>query len=238
MIDTSLLEIYLSDYIDMVGQEYDLNKKSQEDLTTLYESLIAGSLAIRSLSHSLESNSRDFSKVIPVIKIIIEWLRKTDFYSCPASTKYHGACPCGLLVHSLRVYNHAMELTKIKHFNEVNKGSATLMSLCHDWCKIDRYETYFKNVKNPLTHVWEEQPAYRCKENSIGLGHGPQSLVMITQLCNTKETYLSFDEMAAIRWHMYTYDVTSYDINDLNKCSSIPLVMLIQFSDQMAASEE
>ena len=72
----------------------------------------------------------------------------------------------------------------------------------------------------------------------MGLGHGPQSLVILSQFCNTKYTLLNFDEMAAIRWHMYTYDVTSYDVDDLNKCStSIPLVMLTQFSDQLAARE-
>ena len=62
--------------------------------------------------------------------------------------------------------------------------------------------------------------------------------MMVSQFCTTKSTNLTFDEMAAIRWHMYTYDVTSYDVDDLNKCNNkIPLVLITQFADQMAAGE-
>ena len=36
---------------------------------------------------------------------MLDWLeRETDFFTAPSSTKYHGAHPGGLLVHSLNVY--------------------------------------------------------------------------------------------------------------------------------------
>ena len=34
----------------------------------------------------------------------LEWLSGTDFFTAPASTKFHGACECGLVMHSLNVY--------------------------------------------------------------------------------------------------------------------------------------
>lgn len=39
------------------------------------------------------------------IENLIEWLESTDFFTAPASTKYHGAYPGGLLQHSINVYN-------------------------------------------------------------------------------------------------------------------------------------
>lgn len=36
---------------------------------------------------------------------MLDWLeQETDFFTAPSSTKYHGAHPGGLLVHSLNVY--------------------------------------------------------------------------------------------------------------------------------------
>ena len=33
---------------------------------------------------------------------LLDWLSKTDFFTTPASTKYHCACPQGLVMHSIR----------------------------------------------------------------------------------------------------------------------------------------
>ena len=34
---------------------------------------------------------------------LLKWLESTDFFTAPASARYHGACPCGLVMHSLNV---------------------------------------------------------------------------------------------------------------------------------------
>lgn len=234
MINITDLNKNLDKYIAMVGDPQDLVNNHQEARVTLYESLLVGSIAIRAKERGVES----LDKVIPVISTILEWLRNNDFYTCPASTKYHEAFHGGLLLHSLKVYNKLTELHQLKSFSKVNMGSATLVALTHDWCKIGKYEPYFRNEKNQKTGLWEEKLAYKHSDKYLGLGHGPQSLMMVSQFCCTKYTNLSFDEMAAIRWHMYTYDVTSYDISDLNNCNNkIPLVTMIQFADQMAAGD-
>lgn len=235
MINLDSLPKNLDKYMAMVGQELDLINNHQDARITLYESLLAGSLALRAKERCEEFDS---SKVIPVITAILTWLRERDFYTAPASTKYHDSFHGGLLLHSLKVYNKMIELHGIKSFSKVKLGSATLVALTHDWCKLGRYESYIKNEKDPVTGQWNEKLAYRVSDKSLGLGHGPQSLMMISQFCTTKLTNLDFDEMAAIRWHMYTYDVTYYDVNDLNHCQhKIPLVCLIQFADQLAAGD-
>ncbi len=35
---------------------------------------------------------------------LLDWLCTTDFFTAPASTRFHGACECGLVMHSLNVY--------------------------------------------------------------------------------------------------------------------------------------
>ena len=44
---------------------------------------------------------------------LLDWLETTDFYTAPASGRYHCACPEGLVMHSLNVYDVLME----KHFD-------------------------------------------------------------------------------------------------------------------------
>ena len=38
---------------------------------------------------------------------LLAWLDTTDFFRAPASTRFHGACESGLVMHSLNVY-HAL----------------------------------------------------------------------------------------------------------------------------------
>ena len=41
----------------------------------------------------------------PGAQQLLDWLATTDFYTAPASTRFHGACECGLVMHSINVYN-------------------------------------------------------------------------------------------------------------------------------------
>ena len=36
---------------------------------------------------------------------LLDWLCGTDFFVAPASTRFHGAGECGLVMHSLNVYH-------------------------------------------------------------------------------------------------------------------------------------
>ena len=44
---------------------------------------------------------------------LLEWLQKTDFFTAPASTKFHGACEQGLVMHSISVFHTLVD----KHFD-------------------------------------------------------------------------------------------------------------------------
>ncbi len=134
-------------------------------------------------------------------KEFLEWLEKTDFFNAPASTKFHCACPEGLLQHSLNVYKVLTE----KHFDSKvdNLESFTICGLLHDLCKAQFYKTSTKNVKNNETGVWEQVPYYTV-EDAFPYGHGEKSVFLIERFMRLKTT-----EAMAIRWHMGGFDDTA-----------------------------
>lgn len=217
----------------------DLESMTSEERINQYEQLLALALLKRAEMRDNTISRQDQSKIFPYIKHILEWLRKSDFYTAPASVKYHDNVCGGLLMHTLKAYNQLVSLRGVTKFKEVSDNqwwNAVFVILVHDWCKIGRYESYYKNVKNTNTGVWEQILSYKYKEDSIGrLGHGTQSLIMAMQLCNNKYTSLTFEEMAAIRWHMDNWDMSTYDADDLSRCNEkIPMVRMVQFADQLA----
>lgn len=79
-------------------------------------------------------------------KELLDWICKTDFFTAPASSKYHCACEEGLVMHSLSVYEVMME----KHFDEEtdSRESFAICALLHDLCKAQFYKISTRNVKN------------------------------------------------------------------------------------------
>lgn len=219
----------------------DLTTMNGETKVTYYEELLAKSLIMRANKRDPGISESNQEKIFPYIRHILSWLREGDFYTCPASTKYHDACYAGLLTHTLLAYNQLVSLRSVKKFQQVAETqwwSAVFSVLVHDWCKIGRYETYYKNVKDE-NGEWNQVAAYKYREDGIGrLGHATQSLVVAMQLCNSKYLSLNFEEIAAIRWHMDNWDMTSYDAEDLQRCNNkIPMVRMVQFADQLAVTE-
>ncbi len=125
---------------------------------------------------------------------LLEWLEKTDFFTAPASSKYHCACECGLVMHSVSVYNTLMQ----KHFDDEtdNPESFAITALLHDLCKAQFYKVSSRNVKNEQTGQWEKVPYYAI-EDSFPYGHGEKSVFLIERFMRLK-----IDEAMAIRWHM------------------------------------
>lgn len=127
-------------------------------------------------------------------KELLEWMQKTDFFTAPASSKYHCACECGLVMHSVSVFKTLME----KHFDEEkdNAESFAIAALLHDLCKAQFYKVSTRNVKNEQTGQWEKQPFYAI-EDSFPYGHGEKSVFLIERFMRLK-----IEEAMAIRWHM------------------------------------
>ena len=98
--------------------------------------------------HSKEEMIMAFRAILRSVKRqgiedLLAWLEATDFYTAPASTKYHGAHECGLLEHSLAVYENLL-----KRAVGYDLDSIAIVGLLHDVCKADFYTKYTKNQKD------------------------------------------------------------------------------------------
>lgn len=127
----------------------------------------------------------------------LSWLCGTDFFTAPASTKFHCACENGLVMHSINVYKVLRE----KYFDQGdNEESFALCGLLHDVCKAQFYKVSTRNVKNEQTGQWEKKPFYMV-EDAFPYGHGEKSVFLIERFVRLKPV-----EAVAIRWHMGGFD--------------------------------
>ena len=126
---------------------------------------------------------------------------KSDFFTAPASTRYHGAHPGGLCEHSLNVYHCLRDYLARPRVQElygveVSQESIAIAALLHDVCKTDFYAVSTRNVKNEQTGQWEKKPYYTIDEK-LPYGHGEKSVYIISGFMR-----LTRPEAMAIRWHM------------------------------------
>lgn len=216
--------------IDDVVDFSAVSRNSPQLLKDIYIQLLYGVLRLR--AYQAIGNA---DKGEAIADRILTWLETTDFFTAPASTRYHESAPCGLVFHSLKVYNEATTLQTIPAFASCNVCNWALAALVHDWCKIGLYESYTRNVKNETTGQWEKVPSFKIAEvkRNNTLGHGTASMFMISQFIR-----LSLEEALAIRWHMGTWNVCDGEFNDLQDSNeNYPLVHMIQFADQLAITK-
>lgn len=156
-------------------------------------------------------------------------IKQTDFFSSPASIKYHGSFAGGLLAHSLEVYYQIRKLSPIYGYcrNESEIESATLVSLFHDVCKINSYVTSVRNVKNSSGN-WESVPCYIYSDKKDFGAHGAESIYILTQ-----HLLLTRDETVAIYHHMGAWDASKYD-NPSQAYESTKLAWLLHVADEAA----
>lgn len=126
---------------------------------------------------------------------------KSDFFTAPASTRFHGAYEGGLLRHSLNVYECLLaylerERVKEQYKITVSEETAAIVALLHDVCKVNFYTVQMRNSKNEQTGQWEKIPYYTVND-TLPYGHGEKSVYMISGFMR-----LSRAEAMAIRWHM------------------------------------
>lgn len=140
----------------------------------------------------------------------LEWLNKTDFFTAPASTRYHLAEPGGLVAHSVHVYERLRSLYLAEKINDLKdcgdavaaglsdaeEETIAICGLLHDICKVNFYKAGTRNVKNETTGQWEKVPCYTI-EDQLPYGHGEKSVYIICGFMR-----LTREEAMAIRWHM------------------------------------
>ena len=124
----------------------------------------------------------------------------SDFFTSPASARFHGAYEGGLLEHSLNVYDclcDYLNRERAKGLYNMNFSDETIaiVSLLHDVCKINCYKPGFRNVKDE-TGTWQKVPAFEF-DDKMPYGHGEKSVYIINGYMR-----LSREEAFAIRYHM------------------------------------
>ena len=125
---------------------------------------------------------------------LIEFLNTSDFFTAPASTRFHGNFEGGLLEHSMKVYEIFDDKVK-KSGLEVPDATIKISALLHDICKTNFYKVDYRNAKNSRGE-WEKVPYYAVND-TIPYGHGEKSVMMLTEYIK-----LTNEEKYSIRWHM------------------------------------
>lgn len=131
---------------------------------------------------------------------LLEYLEKSDFFSAPASTRFHGSYPGGLVEHSLNVYDCLVSYLERPRVKELYKIEATaenlaIVSLLHDLCKVNTYKLGTRNVKDEKG-VWQQVASYEYNDK-LPYGHGEKSVYIISGYMK-----LTREEAFAIRYHM------------------------------------
>lgn len=162
---------------------------------------------------------------------LVAYLRQSDFYTAPASTRYHGAYPGGLLNHSINVYEILDKKIKgegmWQGLDSVPGDSIIIIGLLHDICKTNYYGTEMRNRK--VNGKWEQVPYYTVAD-TMPYGHGEKSVMMAEQF--TKLTQM---ERFAIRWHMGPYS-GERDWNTLSEAFKMYPICLATFEADMEAT--
>ena len=128
---------------------------------------------------------------------LIKYIRTTDFYTAPASTRFHSSYEGGLLQHSINVYEMLEAKSKTDTWKDIVKDKSTIIivSLLHDLCKANYYAIEMRNKKNEQGK-WEQVPFYTVDDQSP-YGHGEKSVMILMEFIK-----LTAEEKYAIRWHM------------------------------------
>lgn len=144
------------------------------------------------------------------IKELVAFLEKSDFFTAPASTRFHCSLPGGLALHSLNVYHMFEHKCKSEPFKSILgdmlEDSRKIITLLHDVCKTYMYEIDYRNKKiysdtgskrdEKGRFDWAAVEYYTINDR-VPYGHGEKSVMMI-------EEYIKLQpfERYAIRWHM------------------------------------
>jgi len=177
---------------------------------------------------------------------LLKWLEQTDFFTAPASTRFHGNFPCGLLEHSLKVYTRLSAFNDIlPYFDEdTNDSSIAIVALLHDLCKVNFYKKIFRNVKEYRDDgkLYDENGRFNWKsiigyevEDTWPMGHGEKSLEIVSRFID-----LTNEEKLAIRWHMGFSDNSfkggSYSVGTaMEMC---PLIIYLNAADSLASTQD
>lgn len=193
---------------------------------------------------NIERFEKEMSKIDrdsrPGIEKLMDYIRKSDMYTAPSSTRFHLSVRGGLLQHSLNVLN---VLRSLLHDNgdgtytylvcgedlgerfHISEESVIIIALLHDLCKT-RFYKEDERWRKDENGQWEKYNTYTIDDQSP-LGHGEKSALMIQQFMPLEPV-----ELYAIRWHMGFSDDNT---NTFSKAVDLyPIVWAVHCADMMA----
>ena len=135
---------------------------------------------------------------------LLKWLESSDFFTAPASSRFHLSEEGGLCRHSVNVYKRLLNNVHAEFGNDRQKyysdETLAICGLLHDICKVNYYKTEYRNQKDE-SGAWIKVPFYKVEEK-FPFGHGEKSVFLINQFIK-----LDVTEAIAINWHMGGFDM-------------------------------
>ena len=169
------------------------------------------------------------------IEDLMQWLEGTDFFTAPASTRFHGSYEGGLVEHSLAVYKRMVQFASYydqeaygaEKVHTWSEETLAIVALFHDFCKIGTYKIELRWRKDAQQR-WEQYPTYKKEEDFNFGGHGSKSLYLIQNFLR-----LEPQEAVTINCHMGQFDSTVYS-NPSPAFEQFPLAWLLHIADEAA----
>ena len=155
----------------------------------------------------------------------------TDFFTAPASTRFHNNFSGGLAQHCLNVYENFKSLLEIKGV-EMSEDSIIICALLHDLCKCNTYVVETRNRKNEQGQ-WEKYNIWATnKDVDIPLPHSSRSIAIIRKFIK-----LSIKEELTIFYHMGPYGREDYEYRNMLKAANekYPQTVLFYVADTIAS---
>jgi len=163
---------------------------------------------------------------------LLEYLNGSDFFTAPASARFHLSEEGGLCRHSINVYKRLVQNVINEYGTDQTVFSEETLAICgllHDVCKVNFYSVDYRNSKE--NGVWVKVPYYRVEEK-FPYGHGEKSVFIVSQYM-----HLTAEEAMAINWHMGGFDdrVKGGSFSLSEAMAKYKLVLLMHVSDLQAS---
>ena len=125
----------------------------------------------------------------PGIESLVDYLMTSDYFTAPASTRYHNSFTGGLCLHSFKVMKMFSEENKLWQ-KPLPQDSVIICGLLHDLCKVGAYTETARGYK---------------KVEDFPKGHGKLSVARIEE-----HIKLTQPEKDIILYHMGLFGIYTY----------------------------
>lgn len=172
---------------------------------------------------------------------LLNYLEAVDFFTAPASSRYHGSHEAGLAAHSLYVLDLMKENNAIMGETGIDSDSIVICGLFHDVCKINYYILDEEEATGPQMHKLQDlcdtmkvkMPA-KNERTKAHIRKVIDALIKKSPVPEFKPNYLIKDQLPmghgeksvyiiqkfmkltdeeaiAIRWHLGGFDPAAYN---------------------------